>query len=164
MSGSSIGIDGDVVARNVTAALAEDIGSGDITAELLSDSARGEARLITRAPGILCGRPWADAVFRAVDERIDGHWHFADGDVLSPGDLTGPVRGLLTAERSGDEFPADPVRHGDALPALRRRRSRYSGAPPRYAQDPPRACARRRSTPCAAAAATTTAWASTTHS
>jgi nicotinate-nucleotide pyrophosphorylase (carboxylating) len=108
MSGSSIGIDGDVVARNVTAALAEDIGSGDITAELLSDSARGEARLITRAPGILCGRPWADAVFRAVDERIDGHWHFADGDVLSPGDeilrLTGPVRGLLTAERTAMNF------------------------------------------------------------
>ena len=98
----------DAVARDVTAALAEDIGDGDITAELLPEQAVAEALIITRENGILCGAPWADATFGAVDSRIHCDWQFADGDRVRAGDtllrLRGPVRGLLTAERTAMNF------------------------------------------------------------
>ena len=96
------------VERDVSAALAEDLGSGDITAALLPERELGEARVITRDAGVLCGRPWAEAVFRLVDERIRCRWAAADGAQLWPGDtllqLAGPVRGLLTAERTALNF------------------------------------------------------------
>lgn len=98
----------DVIRRNVDAALAEDIGSGDITAELIAADARASGRVITREAGILCGRPWVDAVFSAVDPQIQLKWLKADGDAVGPNDtlftFAGPARALLTAERAALNF------------------------------------------------------------
>ena len=59
------------IRANVRAALAEDIGSGDITAQLIPEHERAEARVITRQDGVFCGRPWADAACHEVDPSID---------------------------------------------------------------------------------------------
>jgi nicotinate-nucleotide pyrophosphorylase (carboxylating) len=96
------------VLQNVRAALEEDVGAGDITAELLPEGSTAEARIITRENGVLCGRAWADAVFAEVDEDISVHWEARDGDRIDAGAtlcrLRGPARGLLTAERTALNF------------------------------------------------------------
>jgi nicotinate-nucleotide pyrophosphorylase (carboxylating) len=96
------------VRRDVQAALAEDMGDGDITAELLPERDIAEARIVTRDAGVLCGIPWADAVFRSVDPDIEASWQAGDGDAIDPGQvlvqLAGPARGLLTAERTAMNF------------------------------------------------------------
>jgi nicotinate-nucleotide pyrophosphorylase (carboxylating) len=92
----------------VAMALAEDIGSGDITAQLIPESTQATATVITREDGVLCGRPWADAVFTAVDQRIVLDWQATDGQRVAAGDVlfhaSGPGRGLLTAERTALNF------------------------------------------------------------
>lgn len=94
--------------RDVERALAEDVGDGDITAELLPAESHAEGHIVTREAGVLCGTPWAVEVFRAVDDRIDVHWAVQDGETLEPGgliaELRGPARGLLTAERAALNF------------------------------------------------------------
>lgn len=93
---------------NVRAALAEDIGSGDITAALIPASATATARVITREDGILCGRAWVDAVFAAVDPSLRPEWAAAEGDRIAADStlftVRGPARALLTAERSALNF------------------------------------------------------------
>ena len=92
------------VADNVRAAIAEDIGSGDITARLVPASSRARARVITRQDGIFCGRPWVTETCRQIEPGIELLWHADDGDPIASGrtilELTGPARGLLTAERT----------------------------------------------------------------
>ena len=92
------------VKTQVAAALAEDIGSGDITALLVPAEAFATARVVTREAGVFCGRPWVAETCRQVDSRIISHWSVDDGDTLRPNqrilELTGPARGLLTAERT----------------------------------------------------------------
>jgi nicotinate-nucleotide pyrophosphorylase (carboxylating) len=92
------------IVANVAAALAEDVGSGDITAELIDAATSARATIVTREPGIFCGRRWADETCRQVDHRIALTWHVADGDAVAPMqpllDITGPARALLTAERT----------------------------------------------------------------
>ncbi|MCH8529503.1 MAG: carboxylating nicotinate-nucleotide diphosphorylase [Saccharospirillum sp.] len=94
--------------RSVQFALEEDIGSGDITAELIPEHQQAKATLITREPGILCGREWVDEVFRQLDPKIQLVWHKADGDRLEANDclltLSGPARSLLTGERTALNF------------------------------------------------------------
>jgi nicotinate-nucleotide pyrophosphorylase (carboxylating) len=94
----------DAIQRNVRDALAEDIGGGDITAQLIPPNARGRAFVITREAAVLCGRPWADETCRQVDPAIIVSWHAADGDRLSADQrflsLEGPARSLLTVERT----------------------------------------------------------------
>lgn len=93
---------------NVRAALAEDIGSGDITAALIPATARATARVITREDGILCGRAWVDAVFQQVDPEVSLDWCAEDGEqILADSTLFsahGPARSLLTAERAALNF------------------------------------------------------------
>src|SRR5262245_236067 len=92
------------IVENVRTALDEDIGSGDITAALLPEGSVATARIITREAGVLCGRLWVDETCRRVDARIRCNWLTNDGDELTAGQalvtVTGPVRGLLTAERT----------------------------------------------------------------
>ena len=92
----------------VNQALNEDIGSGDITAELVGEDQILHARVITREPGVLCGRAFADTVFTTVDASLLVNWHCADGDVLAADDLlfevSGPARSVLTAERTALNF------------------------------------------------------------
>lgn len=92
----------------VNQALIEDIGSGDITAELVGEDETLHARVITREPGVLCGRAFAETVFATVDASLLVSWHCADGDVLAADNLlfevSGPARSVLTAERTALNF------------------------------------------------------------
>ena len=96
------------ILSNVRAALAEDIGSGDITAALIARDSQATARIITRDDGILCGRSWVDAVFAELDPHVSIQWQAADGDAITAGDslftLQGPARSLLTGERCALNF------------------------------------------------------------
>ncbi|WP_192035293.1 carboxylating nicotinate-nucleotide diphosphorylase [Halomonas sp. YLGW01] len=84
--------------------LAEDVGPGDITAQLIPERQWATARVITREPAVLCGVAFVDELFRRLDSRVTLHWQHADGDRLAPGDtlleLEGPARSLLTGERA----------------------------------------------------------------
>lgn len=97
-----------IIEEDAQRALREDIGSGDITAELIPAERLARATIITREAATLCGTAWADAVFRLVDPMIEVQWHAADGDRLTPNQifcsLSGPARGLLTAERAALNF------------------------------------------------------------
>ena len=94
----------NAVRSSVAAALAEDVGDGDITAELINADERAVAEVITREPGVFCGVPWIRETCRQVDERLEIDLEIADGDVMRAGQvlfsLHGPARGLLTAERT----------------------------------------------------------------
>jgi nicotinate-nucleotide pyrophosphorylase (carboxylating) len=98
----------DSIDADVARALAEDVGDGDITAALVAEDATASGQLITREDGVLCGRPWAEAVFRAVDARCELRWDADDGDRIRAGQrlftVTGPARALLTAERTALNF------------------------------------------------------------
>ncbi len=98
----------DDILRDVNAALAEDVGSGDITAALIPESQSASARVITREAGVLCGRPWVDKVFAQLDAAITVSWETADGERIDAGQtlftLEGPARALLTGERSALNF------------------------------------------------------------
>jgi nicotinate-nucleotide pyrophosphorylase (carboxylating) len=94
----------DTVAR----ALAEDVGTGDLTALLVPEGARCRARVITREAAVLCGTAWVDAVFRRLDRRLKVQWHADDGDTVEPDrllfELEGAARPLLTGERTALNF------------------------------------------------------------
>ncbi len=91
-------------AENVRQALAEDVGSGDISAALISDNTIATAQVITRQDGIFCGSTWVEETVKQVDELIVLNWHVEDGDKISAEQklftLKGPARSLLTAERT----------------------------------------------------------------
>ncbi len=92
----------------VRAALNEDIGSGDITAMLISEKEYASAKIISRESAIVCGRDWVDEVFCQVDNSVTVHWFVADGQKVAPDtvlfELRGPARALLTGERSALNF------------------------------------------------------------
>ena len=93
---------------NVALALAEDVGSGDLTAALIPEHAQVEATVVSREAAILCGAAWFDAVFRQLDPGIAIDWRAADGDRVEPEQLLcalrGPARPLLTGERTALNF------------------------------------------------------------
>ncbi|MEZ5558820.1 MAG: carboxylating nicotinate-nucleotide diphosphorylase [Pseudomonadales bacterium] len=92
------------VTENVRAALAEDVGSGDISAELIDPATRAQARVISREPGVFCGEPWVQEVCRQLGDTIVVTFEVRDGDAVSANQvlftLEGPARDLLTAERT----------------------------------------------------------------
>ncbi|MBI3345345.1 MAG: carboxylating nicotinate-nucleotide diphosphorylase [Gammaproteobacteria bacterium] len=89
-------------------ALAEDIGSGDLTAALIPESAVAEARVISREAAILCGTAWFDAVFHELSRPVEINWRVRDGEYTTAGQtvctLRGPARALLTGERTALNF------------------------------------------------------------
>jgi nicotinate-nucleotide pyrophosphorylase (carboxylating) len=91
------------IVRLVRDALAEDIGSGDISAALVPADKQGRARVISRQAAIVCGSAWVDEVFRQLDARVQIDWQVQDGAAVTPGQtlclLSGPARSLLTGER-----------------------------------------------------------------
>lgn len=99
---------GEAITRNVTEALEEDIGNGDITAQLVAPDDQGEARITAKEDATLCGVAWVGEVFRQLDPAVRIEWHVADGDRVEPGQtlcrLTGNVRSLLSGERSALNF------------------------------------------------------------
>lgn len=98
----------EVIRHQVTQALLEDIGSGDVTANLLDQQQLATARVISREAGILCGTAWFDEVFRQVDGTIRVEWSVHDGDTVTPDQLLchlhGPTHALLTGERTALNF------------------------------------------------------------
>ncbi|MBM7061518.1 carboxylating nicotinate-nucleotide diphosphorylase [Pseudomonas sp. UL073] len=96
------------IEANVRRALAEDIGSGDITAQLIPAERLAHASIITRDAAVVCGTAWVDAVFRQLDPRVAVHWQVVDGERVQPNQvlftLEGPARALLSGERSALNF------------------------------------------------------------
>jgi len=94
----------DLIEREVRDALAEDLGSGDLTAALLAEDQQARGQVITREAGVLCGRPWFDGVFRLLDPEIRVDWQARDGERIAAGQrlclLSGRIRALLTGERT----------------------------------------------------------------
>jgi nicotinate-nucleotide pyrophosphorylase (carboxylating) len=96
------------ITRNVDAALAEDVGAGDLTASLVPTGCVVRATVISREAGVLCGTAWFDACVRRLDPVARVEWAAADGERIAPGQVlcavTGDGRALLTAERSALNF------------------------------------------------------------
>ncbi|GGA68709.1 nicotinate-nucleotide diphosphorylase (carboxylating) [Arenimonas soli] len=97
----------DVVAGDVARALAEDLGSGDATAQLLPDEG-SQAYVIAKEAGVVAGRPWFDACFLALDPAMQIDWRVAEGQAVEAGTvlvvLRGRSRALVSAERPALNF------------------------------------------------------------
>src|SRR6185369_10859749 len=96
------------IARNVAAALTEDIGAGDLTASLVPGERRVKATVISREAGVLCGTAWFDECVRRLDPQAQVIWQAADGERIAPNQLLCTIdangRALLSAERSALNF------------------------------------------------------------
>ncbi len=96
------------IARNVAAALDEDMRGVDWTAQLLPIAQRRQARVLCREEAVLCGRPWFDAVLARLDPQVQIRWQVEEGGLMTPGatvcEMEGRTRALLTAERSALNF------------------------------------------------------------
>ncbi|RYZ82565.1 MAG: nicotinate-nucleotide diphosphorylase (carboxylating), partial [Moraxellaceae bacterium] len=96
------------IRENVTAALHEDVGSGDITAQLIPSAQHAKATIITREDCIFCGRDWVTEVFAQIDGEVVINWHVDDGEFVSANstlfNLSGSARSLLTGERAALNF------------------------------------------------------------
>ena len=98
----------DEVRENVRIALAEDVGTGDITAQLIPADKQVRARVITREDATIAGAAWVNEVFRQVDGQVNITWHVTDGERVQANqvlfELEGPARALLTGERAALNF------------------------------------------------------------
>ncbi|RTE65173.1 carboxylating nicotinate-nucleotide diphosphorylase [Amphritea opalescens] len=96
------------IPATVRTALTEDIGDGDITAQLIPAEQQGKARVISREEAVICGVEWVNEVFRQVDEIVKVTWLVGDGDRVAANqtlfELEGSARSLLTGERSALNF------------------------------------------------------------
>lgn len=92
----------------VTAALKEDVGSGDITAQLIPAENRAHARIISRERAIMAGSAWVNEVFKQLDPDVEVIWCVSDGQWVRPNqtlfELKGSARSLLTGERCALNF------------------------------------------------------------
>lgn len=97
-----------VVRANVEGALLEDLGGGDVTADLVTSNRLVQARIISREDAVLCGTPWVEEIYRQLRDDVDIVWEKADGDRLAPDDLvcriTGPAQTILIGERAALNF------------------------------------------------------------
>jgi nicotinate-nucleotide pyrophosphorylase (carboxylating) len=93
---------------NIRSALAEDVGSGDLTGLLVPENEMVKARVIVREFAVLCGAPWFEGVMNQVDPRIRITWKYGEGDLMDADSevcaIEGPARALLTAERGALNF------------------------------------------------------------
>ena len=98
----------DSIEAQVSAALKEDIGSGDLTAALIPAERQGRASVITREAMVLCGQPWVDAVFQQIDPKVRMDWRLQEGMLAKASQtlfsIDGPARALLTGERTALNF------------------------------------------------------------
>ena len=96
------------IEETVHLALREDIGEGDITAELIPADAVSLANVISREACVFCGMDWFEEVFRQIDDQVFIEWHVEDGDAVAADDticsLSGPSRAILTGERTALNF------------------------------------------------------------
>jgi nicotinate-nucleotide pyrophosphorylase (carboxylating) len=98
----------DDLHATVQHALAEDVGSGDVTAQLVPPEQKASARVIAREGAILCGQPWFDEVFTRLDRGIEIRWEVQEGAAVKAEQplctLRGPARAMLTGERTALNF------------------------------------------------------------
>ena len=98
----------DLVQKNVQLALAEDIGTGDLTASLIPVNQQANATIISREDAVICGIDWANACFKNLDANAKITWHVNEGDKVKPNQLlceiAGNARALLGAERCALNF------------------------------------------------------------
>ena len=96
------------ISTSVTTALGEDIGTGDITAQLIPEHQTAKAQVITREECVFCGRAWVDEVFRQLDPTVEIEWLVEDGQVVAANSrlftLSGSARSLMTGERTALNF------------------------------------------------------------
>jgi nicotinate-nucleotide pyrophosphorylase (carboxylating) len=96
------------VGAQVASALAEDVGSGDVTAALVSAGQEVRGRIITREDAVLCGTAWVEETFRQLDPQIRVTWHARDGDAVKAGtllfEIAGDARAVLSGERTALNF------------------------------------------------------------
>lgn len=92
----------------VTTALREDVGTGDVTAELVPATQKARGRVITREDAVLCARPWVEETYRQLDPEVRLSWQAADGDRITADsvifEIAGPARAVLTGERTALNF------------------------------------------------------------
>lgn len=98
----------NALSASVVLALSEDVGSGDLTGELVPADAKVIAHVVVREEAVLCGAPWFDAVMLALDSSIVIDWQYAEGALMGANTVVckiqAPARSLLTAERSALNF------------------------------------------------------------
>ncbi len=98
----------ETISLLIKAALEEDVGPGDLTAQLIPQDKRAKARIITREPMILCGQDFVTEVFHQIDPTVRLQWEVAEGAKAEANQVLfwaeGPARSLLTAERSALNF------------------------------------------------------------
>ncbi|MBY6192121.1 carboxylating nicotinate-nucleotide diphosphorylase [Microbulbifer agarilyticus] len=96
------------IQRSVRDALAEDVGDGDITAQLIPADRQARARVITREECVFCGAAWVNEVFRQLDPTLNVIWHVEDGQRVAANsklfELEGNARTILTGERCALNF------------------------------------------------------------
>lgn len=101
-------ISAQVISENVRSALAEDVGTGDITAQLIPAEAQATAHVITRDAAVICGQAWVNEVFRQLDPAVQVTWLVEEGAEVQPNqklfELKGNARSLLTGERCALNF------------------------------------------------------------
>jgi nicotinate-nucleotide pyrophosphorylase (carboxylating) len=97
-----------VLEAQVTLALREDVGSGDLTASLIPADRIARATVVCRETAVLCGRAWFDGVFRQLDPEVRVRWEVGEGTLVDPNqtlcELVGPARSILTGERTALNF------------------------------------------------------------
>ena len=95
-------------ARNIADALAEDIGTGDWTAQLVPANKTAHAKLIVRQSAVLCGTAWFEGVIHALDPKAVIAWQYAEGDTMRADStvctIDADARALLSAERPAMNF------------------------------------------------------------
>jgi nicotinate-nucleotide pyrophosphorylase (carboxylating) len=96
------------IGSNVSGALHEDIGTGDWTAQLIAADDNASAKVISRSDATICGAPWFDACFRALDPSVVLEWHVEEGARVTANQtlvtIRGTARALLTGERTALNF------------------------------------------------------------
>jgi len=96
------------IEASVRRALAEDVGTGDLTAGLIHADQQATARVISREQAVLCGAAWFEEVYRQIDSTVHIDWLAQDGELLRPDQvvcrISGPARFLLTGERTALNF------------------------------------------------------------
>ena len=97
-----------VIKHDIAQALGEDLGSGDITAQLIDVGTQLDVLLLCREQAVLCGRDWFEAAFKQLDASITFNWFANDGDKLIADsvvcEITGNARAVLSAERTALNF------------------------------------------------------------
>ncbi len=104
----NIDITPEMIQTDIQRALAEDIGTGDVSSLLIPENCSALADVVSREPMLVCGIPWFNAVMSAVNPQLEVSWLVNEGQWLNEPELLchikGPARSLLTAERTALNF------------------------------------------------------------